>query len=252
MIKGAFLFLLMLISCYTHAITSMIWEKRPLAIPVPFDQEQIVVFPKPISVVDSELGELVYVMKLKDTLYLKAKSTFQDKRLVVQLMPEGEVIILNLSSSQSAPSDLIQVGLAEESPSLGYQAHHDSDSNPIGLTRFAIHALYASERFNQTPKGVHRIAMQTTKTVGLMQEKIRAYPLASWKGGDLYVTAVELKNTVSQPLKLDPKAIQGRWESAAFYPGSILAPKGKASTTVFLTSRFPFKDALVMNQEFIR
>lgn len=252
MIKAVLLVLSMFISFHTQAITPMTWEKKPLAIPVPFEQEQIVVFPKPISVVDSEVGELAHVMKLKDTLYLKAKSTFQDKRLVVQLMPEGEVIILNLSSNQSAAGDLIQVGLSEEASHQAYKVQHDSDLNPIVLTRFAIHTLYAPERLHQIPKGVHRIAMQTAKTVGFMQEKIRAYPLASWKGGDLYITAVELKNTLNQSLKLDPKSIQGRWESAAFYPSPMLAPKGKASTTVFLTSRFPFKDALVMSQEFVR
>ena len=73
-----------------------------------------------------------------------------------------------------------------------------------------------------------------------------ALPLASWRGSDLFVTAVLLRNLLSQTISLDPHSLCGTWKAASFFPVAELAPRGniKDTTTVFLVSKRPFADSL--------
>ncbi len=141
---------------------------------------------------------------------------------------------------------LISVMTAEASPSL--------DANAVTLTRFAIQSLYAPKRLITTPEGIYRVPMQTEKHVPLFYgASLDAMPLASWRSGNLFVTAVELKNLTSQAQCIDVKTIQGNWQTAAIYPISQLPSREKhQTTTVFLVSNKPFQEALSELKEYVR
>lgn len=248
-------------------VQHVIYDKAPIHILLPLNQERMIRFPLGISIVDSEIDDYVGVMKLEDALYLSPHKAFTNKRLVVQLMPMGEAIVLTLSSSMDA-TDLTPIKVLiggddtpdsdaktseAQSPEIA-PASHNTDINAVALTRFAIQSLYSPERLLVTPEGVSRTPMRTYRHVPFVYgASVTARPLISWRGGELFVTAIELKNELNKAVVIDPRKLLGAWQTAAFYPTNTLPPRGSSvTTTVFVTSSQPFGEALALNREFVR
>lgn len=138
--------------------------------------------------------------------------------------------------------------------SLSAGAGNNYDFNSVALTRFAIQTLYAPKRLVATPEGIHRTPMQTEKHVPLFYgANIDAMPLASWRAGGLFITAVELKNLTEHVIQIDIKQIKGDWQAASLYPTTQLPTRDKhETTTIFLVSAKPFHEALGGSREFVR
>lgn len=247
--------LLILLSILCHGVVAqtaqhLVWDKSPVQISLPLNQDRLIRFPKAISIVDSELSE-VSVMKIKDALYLNAHKAFSNKRLVVQMMPQGEAIVLNLSANpeavDTAPIEIV-INEASENPEVTEQSF---EINPITLTRFAIQSLFSPERLLVTPPNVTRVPMQTTRYIHFMNgASVTARPLISWQANGLYVTAVELKNDLNKPVEINPKQFLGAWQTATLFPTNVLNKHD--ITTALVTSSRPFNEALGMRQEFVR
>lgn len=132
-------------------------------------------------------------------------------------------------------------------------ASNHYDYNAVTLTRFSIQSLYAPKRLISTPEGIHRTPMRTEKHALLFYgASIDAMPLASWRAGPLFVTAVELKNLLAHPISINSKNIKGDWQTAALYPLSQLPSRDKhETTTIFLVSSKPFTEALNGHKDFV-
>lgn len=128
------------------------------------------------------------------------------------------------------------------------------DLNAISLTRFAIQSLYSPARLLVTPPEIMRTPMQTHRHITLVYgASMTATPLIAWKGGDLYVTVIELKNDLNKPVDVDPRQFLGHWQTATLFPTNHLQARGHANTTTaFVTSDKPFGEALLQNKEFVR
>ena len=232
-------------------IEHRLWDKTPLQITLNLNQERLIRFPLPISIVDSELNSKVSILKVQDALYINPHEAFQHKHLIVQLMPNGETLVLNLSTSDNdTDTNPIEILLSEKShveiPSI------NQNLNAITLTRFAIQSLYAPARLLVTPEGISRTPMQTTHHVTLIYgASISATPLISWRGNDLYVTAIELKNQLKREIEVDPRHFLGNWQTTTIYPTNVLPNRG-STTTAFVVSDKPFNEALEQNREFVR
>ncbi|APF04232.1 TPA: TIGR03749 family integrating conjugative element protein [Legionella pneumophila] len=240
----------------SHALQSehLVWEKVPLTIELPINKERLVQFPQAIKVIDQQLSASLDILKVKGSLYLKAKESFKDSRLIVQLLPEGEVVILNLNANEKA-INTTPIEILIDDPKTNHNAGASQyEYNAIQLTRFAIQALYSPERVREIPEGIYRSPMQTNKTIPLFYgASIEAHPLASWRGGNLYVTAVDLKNLLNKPVKLQFTKLMGHWQTASFYPRSELPPGNQhESTTVILVSDQPFAAALTQHARYSR
>lgn len=243
-------------SCHAYCLESqhVLWEKEPITVNLTVNKERIVHFPQAISIVDSEAAEKLAVLKVQNTLYLKAKNSFADLRLLVQLMPEGDVIILSLSADeQKTINDPIEIML-EEKTEAKIKEKTDYDINAISLTRFAIQSLYSPERLLVIPEGVSRTPMQTRRHIPLFfGASIEARPIISWHANTFYVTAIELKNLLNKEVIVDPRRMVGHWQTASFYPTNTLGPRGKAdTTTVFLVSDRPFHEAFNAARGYVR
>ncbi|ARM34961.1 TIGR03749 family integrating conjugative element protein [Legionella longbeachae] len=255
-IKTIFLIIGLSVMNLSYALQSehLVWEKVPLNIELPINQERLIQFPQAIKIIDQQLNPNIDVLKVKGSLYLKAKESFKDNRLIVQLLPEGEVIILNLKSdSQMTNTTPIEI-LIDDPKTNHLSASSQYEYNAIQLTRFAIQALYSPERVREIPEGIYRTPMQTHKTIPLFYgASIEAHPLASWRGSNLYITAVDIKNMLNKPLHLQFSNLMGHWQTASFYPRNILPPRNQhESTTVFLVSDQPFTAALMQQGRFNR
>lgn len=261
-LKGILLACLFIpVLAFSAEVEHVLWKKEPIRIKLPLNEERVIRFPKAISVVDSELDEGMGIMKIEGALYLRADQAFSNQRLVVQLMPEGEAIVLSFSASDAFKDTTpVEVLLPKEEggPSSERQeglAPSGVDRiNPVSLTRFAIQSLYSPARVVQAPEGVSRTPMHTYKNITLVYgASVLARPLISWTGNGLYVTAVELRNDLSKEIVLDPRQMIGEWQTATFFPTNTLSPRGKDSvTTVFLISDRPFGEALDAKEEFVR
>lgn len=241
-------------SSYALQSEHLLWEKVPLSIELPINKERLLHFSKTIKIIDQQLSPHLEVLKVQGSLYLKAKEAIKESRLIVQLQPEGEVIILNLKANEKANNtNPIEITMEESNPEQASASSH-YEYNAIQLTRFAIQALYAPERVREIPEGVYRSPMQTHKNIPLFYgASIEAHPLASWRGGSLYVTAVELKNLLNKEVALHFEDLMGHWQTASFYPKSILAPRNQhESSMVFLVSEQAFAPSLTAQARFSR
>lgn len=235
----------------------VLWDKTPIHLSLSLEEERLINFPQAINIIDNEAGKKIKVLKIQDTLYIKANVAFDNKRLLVQLMPQGEVIILNLSANENiSASKPVEILLEnKDEPSSNQQdTASNFDINSITLTRFAIQSLYAPQRLLVIPEGISRIPMQTRRQISLIYgASMESRPIISWHGGAFYVTAVELKNLLNKEVVVDPRRMIGNWQTATFYPTNTLGPRGKEdTTTVFLVSDRPFNEALATGREYVR
>lgn len=239
---------------FEHAL----WDKTPIHISLSLSEERLIHFSQAISIVDNEAGDKIAILKIQDALYIQAKEEFSNKRLLVQLMPQGEVIILSLSADKTInsnkPIEILTEKEAEAKP-INDDSKPNLDINAVTLTRFAIQSIYAPERLLVIPGGVARTPMQTHRQITLFYgASIEARPLISWHGGEFYVTAIELKNQLNKEVVIDPRHMIGNWQTATFYPTNTLAGRGTKTdtTTVFLISDRPFNEAMTNPREFVR
>jgi integrating conjugative element protein (TIGR03749 family) len=247
----------------------VVWQQAPIDVTLPVGKERMVSFPSAVAFgYDKNIlpDNLLRAQNNNGVLYLFAKAPFAAQRVQVKLMDSGQIILLNLSAQKEAsvtPIDVVMSSavnrvsaVPKNSPSTNIP---EEDSTPqsndfsdnaisyISLTRFAAQQLYAPKRLLTQPPAIFRTPMHTAKTVPLFRDGgVIAMPLASWRGGDLTVTAVLLRNQLHQSLTLDPRNICGSWQATTFFLQTVLAVSGQRrdSTTVFLVANRAFADAL--------
>jgi len=255
------------------AVEIMHWERRPLAIPLPVDEERIVTLDRNVRVgLPPALAnpEVLRVQSAGGVLYLKAFEAFETQRVRVQDVESGDVLLLDLSAREGASSEeILVVNSREASPvrasastgsstgSRGAQASEASRPSaqasggesqratatpvPVLLTRHAAQSLYAPQRTIEPPRGVSRVPMRLPESLGTLLPSlpVTATPLSAWQLDGWTVTAVKLENNDRRrAFELDPRWLQGEFYSATFmHP--YLAPRGSMedTTTVFLVTR---------------
>jgi integrating conjugative element protein (TIGR03749 family) len=247
----------------------VVWSQAPIDVILPVGKERMVSFPASVQFGydKSVLPDSALRIQNNDhTLYLTAKTEFSPQRVQVKCNDSGKIILLNLSARKGASDTPLDVILAQPPNTTTIQLKNNtnvsSDNNVpsplasslsddtvsyITLIRFATQQLYAPKRLLIQPPSIFRTPMHVKKTAPLFRDgSVIAMPLASWRGGDVTVTAVLLRNQLHQALTLDARNLCGDWRAASFFPQTILAPAGQRqdSTTVFLVANRSFADAL--------
>jgi len=233
----------------------IVWQRAPIKITLPVGKERLVTFPGDVQFgYDVRLlpASTLRVENDNQTLYLLAKQPFDTQRTEVKL-GNGTVILLDIKARKNAAQNPIDIVLPKKTnnssvPSRGQEGSQDS-VNAVSLTRYAIQQLYAPRRLLKQSMTVTRFPMETEHVVPLFYDgSASAMPLASWRAGDLYVTALLIKNLLAQPLSLDPRVLCGDWKAASFYPQTLLAahgtPMNRDTSTLFLVSNQPFSEAI--------
>ena len=258
------------------AVEIMHWERRPLAIPLPVDEERIVTLDRNVRVgLPPALAnpEVLRVQSAGGVLYLKAFEPFETQRVRVQDVESGDVLLLDLSAREGASSEeVLVVDSREASPAKASASRASSGSSsgsrgaqaseafrsatqasggeaqratatpvPVLLTRHAAQSLYAPQRTIEPLRGVSRVPMRLPESLGTLLPSlpVTATPLGAWRLDGWTVTAVKLENNDRRrAFELDPRWLQGEFYSATFmHP--YLAPRGSVedTTTVFLVTR---------------
>lgn len=245
----------------------VVWNRTPIAVYLPIGVERMIHFPMTVQVgYDKTVltDAHIRVQNNQGTLYLLAKQAFTAERIQIKL-DNGKIILLDLSAKPSASHTPLAIVMPDDKPSLpltdktewsqqslitSEEKHSEVTSSvmtPIQLTRFAAQQLYAPQRLLTESNAIYRVPMHTKKTVDLVCDgSVMAMPLASWRGGDQFVTAILLRNNLPHALILHPQDLSGEWQTATFFPQCELAQRGTAidSTTVFLVSQRSFVESL--------
>ena len=231
----------------------VVWNKAPIAIPLVVGEERLVHFPDSVSIgLPQSLTPLLRSQSINGTLYLLAKQAFDPTRVMVRSETDGPIYVLDISAapggadsrslpdvqvllqaSQKPPQDLSEDAGADQSTS-------DKQSQSLGyaaLTRYAAQQLYAPTRLIPKQLGVVAIPVNPEPVDLVVGGKIEAVPVAAWKAGLRYVTAVKLINRTQSPVVLDPRELRGSWLAATFQHNRLLPAGSEADTTaVYLVS----------------
>jgi integrating conjugative element protein (TIGR03749 family) len=227
------------------------WDRTPIRVQLAVNQERILLLPMPMRLgIPAILGASLRSQVLGRTTYLTALMPFEATRVVAESVETGQAILLDIGASTKADASAarpIEVHFpsptetAEVSPALA-----EPVIDPVMLSRFAAKQIYAPRRLTTAVDGIHQVALDRLPVPHLYRgARLGAEPLASWRGGDFYVTAVRLINRASQPYELDPRQIDGRWHAVTFQ-NVRLGPAGSGydTTAVYLVSDRPFAESL--------
>lgn len=233
----------------------VLWDKLPIVFSVPVGHERLLSFPDKVKVINDDpllTSDKVTILNNAGTLYIKAKQVFEPVRLRAVIVATGETVLVDLSGvaeGNDAPLSVVLASASATIPSADTPSDHrqNATANVVSLTRYAVQHLYSPERLVEDNPNIYRTPMYTQRSVVLTTgDQFSAFPLISWRGGELYVTAVLLRNDVSQPTAIYPQSFLGCWQSVSLYPLTSLSASGTSHdrTTVFLVSSEPFGEAL--------
>ncbi|WDG40846.1 TIGR03749 family integrating conjugative element protein [Pseudomonas synxantha] len=247
-----------------HAVEIMQWERLPLAVPLYVDQERIIFIDQNVRVgVPRGLADSLRIQSAGGALYLRASAPIAPTRLQLQDVRTGEIILIDVTASTaedqlplepvkivksiSAPSrygdDSTTSNQAVDSSNDEHEqtpsSHHQTPL-PVVITRYAAQNLYAPLRTVEPLPGVAQIKTQREINLNHLIPMQPVVPslLGAWQLDDHYVTVVELRNTSSDTLKLDPRVLQADLVSATFQH-HYLGPSGLATdtTVAYLVTR---------------
>lgn len=239
---------LMLSGAAAQAVELMHWERLPLAVPLVINQERVVFIDEAVRVgVPSTLTGKLRVQSTGGTLYLRASEAIAPTRLQLQSVATGEIILLDIAAT---PGDqpLEPVRILKNAQGQGQATEAESNTVPVpertpipvALTRYAAQSLYAPLRTVESLPGVRRVPLKlrTELPTLLPTENVSSTPIAAWRLGDYWVTAVKLRNRGSETLQLDPRRLQAKLFAAAFQH-AFLGPVGSAedTTIAYLVTR---------------
>ncbi|MCC4595429.1 TIGR03749 family integrating conjugative element protein [Xanthomonas campestris pv. phormiicola] len=246
-----------------HALEIMRWERLPLAIPLHVDEERVIFIDRNVRVgVPASLSGHLRVQSAGGAIYLRASQPIEPTRLQLQDAETGALILLDIAAepAQADSSPLEPVRIVEgEMPPTRYgdaaaAAKSDADTTedsappravretpvPVVLTRFAAQNLYAPLRTVEPVPGVTRVTLPRKLPLDtlLPTMPVDARAIAAWRLDDFWLTAVRLRNTSTRPLHMDPRALQGNFQTGTFQHAT-LGPKGAPddTTVVYLVTK---------------
>lgn len=230
----------------------IVWTKTPIPLSLPIGKERIVTFPVDVRAgVPPQLADVLRTQSVGGTLYWLARKPFPATRVQIQEIDSGRIFLLDLQAENDATSTVpVEIMLrpsASKSIEGATPALHDIERiDYVGLTRYAAQQMYAPTRLLRDLPGVHRAPLRIKNAVALYRGgDVEATPLASWRGGELYVTAVRLRNLTHTPIVLDPRDMRGQWLTATLQHARLLSHGDEADTTcVYLISTRPFEESL--------
>lgn len=258
-------------------VERIVWDKAPLPITLSVGQERMVTFPGNVRLgIPASVSPHLRTQSQRGTVYWLAEQAFASTRIQVQDLQSGQFYLVDLSASakahNNAPLEIINstpdISNKAASPNtpamplpddpnrpvapvidtLPWEEHKPAASDYLILTRYAAQQLFAPARLLKTPPGIHPAPLDLSvlgNDTLLRGGNIWAEPLAAWRKGRLYVTAVKLTNRSAQPVMLDPRLLRGVWRTATFQHGHLGASFTQDNVTaLYLVSDRPFEEAI--------
>ena len=250
--------LLLALSVPVHAVEILRWERLPLSLPLVVGEERVIFIDRNVRVgVPASVGARLRVQSAARAVYLRASEPIEPTRLQLQDAGSGTVILLDIAAEApqegQPPLEPVRIVIAAPAGGQGVAAEDDPQARaartdrpapptpvPVVLTRYAAQSLYAPLRTVEPVPGITRANVRRDLPLHslLPTLPIQAQALAAWRLGDLWVSAVRLRNTAPRGFDLDPRALQGDFLTATFqHPDLGPAGTPEDTTVVYLVTR---------------
>lgn len=240
---------LLLVSGLTQAVELMKWERIPLQIPLTVGQERIVFVNKNVRVgFPPSLNGKVRIQSNGGAVYFDAREAFPVTRIELQSKENGEVILLDVSAVPGKvtrePVKLVYDGelataTASDRQSVSGDAGSSSKSTapdaqsgsatarkppklsaplPVVLTRYAAQSLYGPVRTVEPVPGISPVSLKLPSSITTLMpgEPVSVTPMAAWSLLGDSVVALQVRNRSADKVVLDPRELQGQFETATF------------------------------------
>ena len=182
------------------------------------------------------------------TVYWLAQQPFPPTRILVRALDDGQVYLLDVGASpEGGSASPMEIALPRQpaAASIDPAPTGPSTHGYVSLTRFAAQQLYAPQRLQTPLPGVVRVPVPDKPVALVRGGAVEAVPLASWRSGFRYVTAVKLTNTSVEAQELLAHGLRGEWLAATFQHHRLLPVGDEADhTVVYLISDRPFSGLL--------
>lgn len=228
----------------TDAPLRAVWDGHPLDIQLTVGQERKIVFPADIwADIDLHIDERLRTTIVNNTLYLLATAPFAQTRISIgEEQERANIYLADISAGVGEDDypDLIvlrETATTQKTPAAGAARRPDLTA----LIRFAARERYAPERLRVRDSRISRVEITGREAYLYRGRNISTVPLASWRSGDIYVTALKAENLSRYPLRLKNTRLRGRFLMSGFQHYR-LGPKGAdtAATTLYVVTRGPF------------
>ena len=235
-------------------VERVMFKRAPVRVLLRPEKERILHFPNPVTIhLPEEQIDLFRPVDVMDrSVYITALSAFPRMRTIVEDLTTGQMIPLDLQSSQDASvSGEMEIHFVAASADREHQnaAVGDEDGNQkvdmVALTRHASRMLYAPRRLMPQAAGIRQVKVTVRPVRGLYPPAdVETTPIGAWRSQDLFVTAVKFVNRGKTPVELDLDELRGHWVAATAQHGR-LAPAGSEedTTAVYLVSERAFEES---------
>ena len=223
----------------------IVWRKIPIALDLGVEQERMVHFPGPVSVgLPANLQGRLRIQSSAGTVYWLAQQPFPATRILVRTLDGGQVYSFDVAAALEGGSTTpVAITLSQQpSPYPSNQTPaRPATHGYVSLTRFAAQQLYAPQRLQTPLAGIVRVPVPDGPVPLVRGGAIVSTPLASWRSGHRFVTAVQLSNTSHEAQELQAHALRGAWLATTFQHHRLLPAGDEADhTVVYLISDRPF------------
>jgi len=232
-----------------HPTERVVFNRRPIKVTLEVGKERMITFPGVIAIHAPEEHESqVAIQTIERTAYVTAHEALTGLRVIAEDLDTGRMIPVDLVASESIKvvTDDLEVYVSrgaeaanDERMAVGTEPAPDM----VMLTRHAARALYAPKRLMSVNPAIRPAPVKVAPVPGLYRGyRVQTTPIAAWRSGNLYVTAVRFSNQEKSPVTLDMGDIRGSWLAATPQHGRILEAGNEADTTaVYLVCDRPFE-----------
>ena len=216
----------------TMAVTEadhLLYEDVPLNVDLAIKQELRIHFGESIELgLPPSLASKLNAASVQGTLFLTASNAFKRQRIYVKRLNSGRFVLLDLATKSNARSSQDIYIAYRDRPTL----KRPSELTPVALTRYAAQQLFAPKRLLERVAGVRQTTLPTDVSSIYLDSAVKTKPLGAWRTRSQIVVAIQLENTSSIPVKVNPKAVRGHWRTVSFLRTELAPANEPAQTTV--------------------
>jgi general secretion pathway protein D len=131
------------------------------------------------------------------------------------------------------------------SPSAAAPAPSPAQQVYVDLTRYASEAIRLPPEQRKIDPRITPVRLSEFEPVDLTYDaRIKALPIAGWRQGGIYVTAVELHNVSNDRVTVDYRHLKGRWLASTIENETLAGQdeQSHATTYLYLISSQPFEE----------
>lgn len=231
-------------------VNRVTFNRRPIPVSLQVGREKLISFPGPVVLhVPAGAESMIRLQTIGRTVYATALAPFGSVRIIAEdLERDGRQFPVDLIARQGtvSASDEIEIHAPTVNATPPVQASTRAEAEPtdiVALTRYASQMLYAPSRLMPASSAIRQVPVKVAPVPGLYRgSEVITSPIAAWRSGTLYVTAVRVTNATASAMELDLDQLRGQW-LAATAQHNRLGPRGSEAdtTALYLVCDKPFE-----------